>query len=696
MKRPRAPVMSPAAEVQSKARRAPAVADAGAAALPIFAAREEILAAVREHSCVLLVGETGSGKSTQVVQFLLGAGSVSSRRGGRCCITQPRRVAVLTVCQRVAAELGCVVGSTVGYAMRFERQTSAATAVKFATDGYLIREAMDDRAFANYSVLIIDEAHERSLQTDVLCGLVRRAVLQRRGTQRPLKVVVMSATLDVESFAAFFRGCGAGDEPPAVVRVPGRLHPVDVFYCAEAQEDYMDAAVVCCAQLHEDANCAGDVLVFMPGQEEILAFSAMLAAALAAGGASPAAFTIVPLYASMPREAQLLAFAPPDAAVRKFVVATTIAETSVTIAGVRHVVDAGLVKARHFAANTGFESLQLAATSRAQAKQRAGRAGREAPGRCYRLYPEATWFSLPQTTPPEILRAELSSVVLQLMVLGVARPQDFDYISKPPAQALLRALEVLYALELVDAKGGLTARGRGVAQLPLSPLFANMVLLSREDEIFADARGAILSAVALLTAAENGVFVAPSSSARADRRADFARARAAMADAAGDVLTELRAFEDYLGRGNASDRDWCRERFVSASAMKTAAKVRQQICALVKHSDDGGELDVEQKAARREATIMCLVAGLGGLHAARRDASRKCYRTFRGNHDVYIHPSSVLHGKNPPPPTVVFTASILTNRQYVRGLTSFDASLLPKLNPQLFVAGDLRQERAAK
>jgi len=169
-----------------------------------------------------------------------------------------------------------------------------------------------------------------------------------------------------------------------------------------------------------------------------------------------------------------------------------------------------------------------------------------------------------------------------------------------------------------------------------------------------------------------------------------------MADAAGDVLTELRAFEDYLGRGNASDRDWCRERFVSASAMKTAAKVRQQICALVKHSDDGGELDVEQKAARREATIMCLVAGLGGLHAARRDASRKCYRTFRGNHDVYIHPSSVLHGKNPPPPTVVFTASILTNRQYVRGLTSFDASLLPKLNPQLFVAGDLRQERAAK
>ena len=636
--------------------------------LPVLAARDEILAAVKAHATVLLVGETGSGKSTQVPRFLVEAGLGGGARGARVCVTQPRRVAVLTVCQRVADERGCAVGEAVGYAMRFERQVSPATAVKFATDGLVIRECLRDPQLSDYACVVVDEAHERALHTDVLCGLVRRAARARRASPRPLRVLLMSATLDVAAFSGFF-------DDAAVVRVPGRAHPVDVFYTAAAVDDYAEAAVACCLQLHGDAACGGDVLVFMPGEQEIRELVHILDDALR--GAAPS--LVVPLYGALPREDQLRAFAPAPGR-RKFVVATTIAETSVTIGGVRHVVDPGLVKARA-TSTAGFESLKLAPTSKAQARQRAGRAGREAPGRCYRLYPEASWAALADDVTPEILRCDLASVVLQLKALGVDRPEAFDYVSKPPRAALLRALETLHAVGALDDAGALTACGARLAKLPLAPVLAKALDGAADDDRYAPGAEAVLTVVAVVAASDHGVFATPSRSEEAD---DAIRARDAFEDVSGDLLTARNAYDACARESTPANRGaWCRRRYVSATAMHTAFRIRAQLAGLF--PDGAFSRDAAADAdARRAATLDCLAGALCSCHAALRDPHRRCFRAARQKVDVFVHPTSVLHGRNPPPDALVYTSSVLTTKLFVRGVLAVDAAALPRLAPHLF------------
>lgn len=642
----------------------------GAPDLPIVASRDKIVRAVQRRQAVLIVGATGSGKSTQVVQFLLQAGLVSAQRGARCVITQPRRVAVTTVCRRVAAELGCDVGDTVGYAMRFEKMCGDTTAVKFVTDGYLIREAVGDPGLAEYRVVILDEAHERSLETDVACGLAKRAL----ATRKDLTVVAMSATLDVAVLSEFFGGA-------KVIRVPGRMHKVDVYYCKEPQLDMVESAALATAQLHADPSCQGDILVFMPGQEEIAAVVALLES-------YKLGVVVLSLYAAMPAHEQLRVFE--KAASRKIVVATTIAETSVTIPGVRHVVDPGLVKARRFSSESGFESLDVVPTSKSQAVQRLGRAGREAPGRCYRLYPEPEFAKLQDDTPPEIERADLASVVLQLKTLGVEKPQDFDYVSPPPRQALLRALELLYALDALDETGKLLPKGSAIARLPLAPLFANLVVLTREPR-FAHARQGIVAIVALLAAADHGIF-APRRRFR-DNDEDYRRGDD-FQDRASDLLTELNAFRAFRratrkhAKSDAADRHWCDLHSLSLSALRTAHRAASQILAV----DDAERKRLSLTASAttthddRDVTLDCLLAGLSVVNGAIRDPRHKCFRTFRRNLHVHVHPASVLHARNPPPEAIVFASCVVTNKRYVRGVSACAAARLPSLVPNLFVA----------
>lgn len=342
-------------------------------ALPIWRQRSKIVETVRQHASTILVGETGSGKSTQVPQFLLDAGfctpsssnsksslsSTPARKMIAC--TQPRRVAAVTVAGRVAEEVGCALGQAVGYAVRFDDKTSARTVIKYMTDGVLLREAMADPLLTRYGVVVLDEAHERSLQTDILFGLIRRAQRQRSD----LRVVVMSATLEVGSFQKFFEqegkegGKGENEKKKAstaasasvgIVRVEGRQYGVDVYYCNEAQEDSIDAACLTVLQIHESEPLPGDILVFLSGQEDIEALAELLNehADTPTGGAG-LRLEICLLFAALPPEQQLKAFRPPRgprATTRKVILATNIAETSVTINGIRHVVDAGWVKVR--------------------------------------------------------------------------------------------------------------------------------------------------------------------------------------------------------------------------------------------------------------------------------------------------------------------------------------------------------------
>jgi len=373
---------------------------------------------LRDHQTTILVGETGSGKTTQVAQFVADAG-IGAPATAMIAVTQPRRVAAMSVARRVAEEMDATLGATVGYSIRFEECSSPQTLIKFMTDGMLLREAMTDPLMSRYSVIILDEAHERTLATDVLFGLLK-GVLARRPE---LKLVVMSATLEAEKFQDYF-----ADAP--LMRVPGRLFPVEVFYTQAPEADYVDAAVRTVAQIHA-CEPPGDVLLFLTGEEEIEDACRKIAAEAGKLSSAPSStvgpVAVVPLYSSLPPAQQQKIFDPPPPPARpggppgrKVIVSTNIAETSLTIDGVVYVVDPGFVKQKVYNPRTRVESLLVSPISRASAHQRAGRAGRTRPGKCFRLYTEASFGAdLIEQTHPEILRSNLGSVVLQLKKLGV-------------------------------------------------------------------------------------------------------------------------------------------------------------------------------------------------------------------------------------------------------------------------------------
>ncbi|KDO23136.1 hypothetical protein SPRG_09944 [Saprolegnia parasitica CBS 223.65] len=471
------------------------------ASLPIFAWKKSILDTVRSSRVVIVVGETGSGKTTQIPQYIFEAHMTNPSK--KIAVTQPRRVAAITVAQRVAEEMGTrIKDGPVGYCVRFDDTTSASTKLKFMTDGMLVREALLSPSLDAYSVVVLDEAHERSLQTDILFGVIKRALAARKD----LRVVVMSATLDVGLFESFFK-----ESSPAVLRIPGRTHPVDIFYTTKALPDYLDAVLITTLQIHLDnAENNGSILVFLTGQEDIETMEGLLNDYGTRLPATSSKLLVCPIFSAMPREAQMLAFEPAPRDVRKVILATNIAETSITINGVRFVVDAGLVKQRSFVGH--MEHLHVESISQAQAWQRSGRAGREAPGVCYRLFPEDKFEELPARAIPEIKRVSLEIVVLQLKTMGIDDILGFDFIERPNTANLMRALEKLYALGAFHADGSLTPRGRTMASLPVDPMCAVMLLRALELECAADA----LSIVAMLSV--ESIFYSPRDQRKKRRR----------------------------------------------------------------------------------------------------------------------------------------------------------------------------------
>ena len=375
------------------------------------------------HQIVILVGETGSGKTTQIGQFIAEAGYCS--HGKRVVCTQPRRVAAMSVARRVAEEMDVNLGEEVGYSIRFEECSGPKTLVKFATDGMILREAMTDPNLEQYSVIILDEAHERTLATDILFGLLKEVLPKRPD----LKLVVMSATLEAEKFQGYFL-----DAP--LIKVPGRLHPVEVFYTQEPEKDYLEASIRTVVQIHGNEP-EGDVLLFLTGEEEIEDACRKISKEVAQLGSAVGPVKIHPLYSTLPPQQQQKIFdpapkgrpgGPPG---RKIIVSTNIAETSLTIDGIVYVIDPGFSKQKVYNPRIRVESLLVSPISRASAHQRAGRAGRTKPGKCFRLYTEDSFKrDLQEQTYPEILRSNLGSVVLQLKKLGI---DDLVGVLFPPA-----------------------------------------------------------------------------------------------------------------------------------------------------------------------------------------------------------------------------------------------------------------------
>ena len=638
--------------------------------------------AVQAHQCVVVTGETGCGKTTQLPQFLHKAG-LSER--GTIGVTQPRRMAAISVAHRVAEELHCPrVGGEVGYQVRFDDCTSPETKIKYMTDGCLLRELLEDQCLSRYSVVVLDEAHERSLATDILFGLVK-AVMDREEEEdkakkrhTPLKVVIMSATLDVSKFSRFFNSC-------PIITIPGRVFPVEVQFCCSddsfdpKKPTYLSQVIRVVMDIHLD-HPSGDILVFLTGQAEIEAVCGKLYKAAEnidyrydVQSQEVAGMGIFPLYGTLPTEQQQRVFQPAERGVRRVIVSTNIAATSVTVDGIVYVVDCGYVKQLIYSPRSGLDILDVVPISRSEAAQRTGRAGRTAPGKCFRLYSEKYFGSLREDTVPEIQRTSLTSVVLSLKCMGITNVIEFHYLDPPEEKMILEALRQLYYYEAIDIEGLVTPLGRRLVEFPLEPSLARILLRSKELQCEA----AALPIVAMLSV-EN-VFIKPGSKEQAE---EAAQAHHSLSDAGGgtsDFATLLAIYK--LSAESASGRRWCSQNYVHWRAVRTAQSVHQQLAAILAKQQVPVKSDSGTPLSERLRKALCY--GLFG-HTARLAPGRRCFSTMDGHGTLaYIHPSSVLFGREPSLDWVVFHELVDTAKTYMRTICPIRYSWVQDLLPRL-------------
>ena len=496
--------------------------------LPVWEYQDKFLELLNKHQCICLVGETGSGKTTQIPQWCVDFARKMGKKTVSC--TQPRRVAAMSVAQRVSEEMDVSLGQEVGYSIRFEDCSGPKTLLKYMTDGMLLREAMSDPMLDNYQVILLDEAHERTLATDILMGVLKTVVHHRPD----LKLVIMSATLDAGKFQHYF------DNAP-LMNVPGRTHPVEIFYTPEPERDYLEAAIRTVIQIHMCEEEEGDILLFLTGQEEIEDACKRIKRELDNLGPDVGDMKCIPLYSTLPPNLQQRIFEPAPAKKsngaigRKLVISTNIAETSLTIDGVVFVIDPGFSKQKVYNPRIRVESLLVSPISKASAQQRAGRAGRTKPGKCFRLYTEKAYKNeMQDNTYPEILRSNLGSVVLQLKKLGIDDLVHFDFMDPPAPETLMRALELLNYLAALDDDGNLTELGAIMAEFPLDPQLAKMLIASCEY----NCSNEILSITAMLSVPQ--CFVRPN---EAKKAADDSKLRFAHID--GDHLTLLNVYHAF-------------------------------------------------------------------------------------------------------------------------------------------------------
>ncbi|XP_076945708.1 pre-mRNA-splicing factor ATP-dependent RNA helicase DEAH1-like [Bidens hawaiensis] len=603
--------------------------------LPVYPYRESLLQAVEDHQVLVIVGETGSGKTTQIPQYLHEAGY--TKRGMIGC-TQPRRVAAMSVAARVSQEMGVKLGHEVGYSIRFEDCTSDKTVLKYMTDGMLLREFLGEPDLASYSVVMVDEAHERTLSTDILFGLVKDIARFRPD----LKLLISSATLDAEKFSDYF------DSAP-IFKIPGRRFPVEINYTKAPEADYLDAAIVTALQIHVTQPPGdGDILVFLTGQEEIETAEEILKHRTRGLGSKIAELIICPIYANLPTELQAKIFEPTPEGARKVVLATNIAETSLTIDGIKYVIDPGFVKMKSYNPRTGMESLLVTPISKASANQRAGRSGRTGPGKCFRLYTAYNYFNdLDDNTVPEIQRTNLANVVLSLKSLGIHDLLNFDFMDPPPAEALLKALELLFALSALNKHGELTKVGRKMAEFPLDPMLSKMIVASEKYQCSDE----IISIAAMLSIGSS-IFYRPKDK---QVHADNARLNFHMGNV-GDHIALLKVYSSW--RETNFSTQWCYENYIQVRSMKRARDIRDQLEGLLERV----EIELTSNPGDLEAIKKAITSGYFP-HSAKMQKNG-AYRTVKHPQTVYIHPSSGL--AQVLPRWVVYHELVLTTKEYMR------------------------------
>ncbi|XP_052737424.1 ATP-dependent RNA helicase DHX8 [Bicyclus anynana] len=621
--------------------------------LPIYKLRDELTKAISDNQILIVIGETGSGKTTQITQYVCECGLAAR---GRVACTQPRRVAAMSVAKRVAEEFGCRLGQEVGYTIRFEDCTGPDTIIKYMTDGMLLRECLMDLDLKSYSVIMLDEAHERTIHTDVLFGLLKQAVQKRP----ELKLIVTSATLDAVKFSQYFF------EAP-IFTIPGRTFPVEVLYTKEPETDYLDASLITVMQIHL-REPPGDILLFLTGQEEIDTACEILYERMKSLGPDVPELIILPVYSALPSEMQTRIFEPAPPGSRKVVIATNIAETSLTIDGIYYVVDPGFVKQKVYNSKTGMDSLVVTPISQAAAKQRAGRAGRTGPGKTYRLYTERAYRDEMLPTPvPEIQRTNLATTVLQLKTMGINDLLHFDFMDAPPVESLIMALEQLHSLSALDSEGLLTRLGRRMAEFPLEPNLSKILIMS----VALQCSDEILTIVSMLSV--QNVFYRPK-----DKQALADQKKAKFNQPEGDHLTLLAVYNSW--KNNKFSNAWCYENFVQIRTLKRAQDVRKQLLGIM----DRHKLDVVS-AGKNTVRIQKTICSGFFRNAAKKDP-QEGYRTLVDSQVVYIHPSSALFNRQPE--WVIYHELVQTTKEYMREVTTIDPKWLVEFAPAFFKFSD--------
>ncbi|GAB7350877.1 hypothetical protein MBLNU459_g1396t1 [Dothideomycetes sp. NU459] len=642
--------------------------------LPIARHRKSLLYLIETFPVVIVVGQTGSGKTTQIPQFLEQAG----------CYEQPRRVAATTVAARVAEEMRCNLGQEVGYSIRFEDVTSEATKIKFLTDGLLLREALVDPLLSRYSVIMVDEAHERSLSSDILLGVLKK-IRKRRAD---LRIVVSSATLQAEDFLNFFARSDEeavastsmaepGGSLGRIISLEGRMFPVDIHYLSSPAEDYVERAVQTIFDIHSREG-DGDILVFLTGREEIDTCLEMIADRRPALPKGLQELLPLPLYAGLSSEQQMYVFEPAPENTRKIIVATNIAEASVTIPGIVYVIDCGFVKLRAFNSDTGIETLTATPTSRAAATQRAGRAGRTKPGKCYRMYTEAAYQSLSDASIPEIQRSNLAPVILQLKCLGIDNIARFDYLTPPPSELIIRALEMLYSLGALDDYARLTKPlGVRMAELAVDPMMAKVLLSSPDFGCLSE----ILTIAAMATL-QGAVWFQHEGEKKA-----MESSRWKFAVDEGDHLTLLNVYQTFVTKGK-KDASWCRNNHLNYKSMTKAVSVRNQLRRYLERfgvdvRESLGSQDVIRVGGpdKAEQIRRCLTTGYFS-HAARMQPDGT-FKTVDGSMTLHAHPSSLMFNRKAD--WVIFHEVMQTGEKtFIRDISKIEKDWLTQYAPAYY------------
>ncbi|CRH00715.1 pre-mRNA-splicing factor ATP-dependent RNA helicase PRP16, putative [Plasmodium relictum] len=659
--------------------------------LPIYKSKKELLDAVYDNNIIIIVGETGSGKTTQIVQYLYEEGY---HKKGIICCTQPRRVAAVSVAYRVSYEMNVEIGSLVGYTIRFEDNTSNNTKIRYVTDGILLRETLNDKELDKYSVIIMDEAHERSINTDVLLGILKNICLKRND----LKLIVTSATIDSKKFSEFF-----GNAP--IYNIQGRTFKVHIEYLRTPCHDYIESAVQKAIEIHVSDNNYdknfGDILIFMTGQEDINATCYLLSEKFYEVYESYKEsknnkndtinkiknivnekgkfsennkkkdqvhhiypFYVFPIYSQLSSEQQSKIFQKYD--LRKIIVSTNIAETSLTLDGIKYVIDTGYCKLKVYNQKIGMDVLQVTPISQANANQRSGRAGRTGPGMCYRLYTENTFLcDLYPNNIPEIQRSNLSNVVLLLKSLNVENIFEFDFIDMPSKESIINSLYELWVLGAINNEGNLTEIGKKMILFPLDPPLSKIVIYSEKFECTKE----ILIIVSMLSSPSIFLESKENSEAIESKKEKFTVPES-------DHLTLLNVYLQW--RSHNYSYNWCAKNFIQYKSLNKAKEVYSQLSDIIK------TLNMKNVSCNNKWELLRKTICSGYFHNASKLKSFSEYINLRTNVSCHVHPNSSLYNIGYTPDYVVYQEIVFTTKEFMRNVTTVEPEWLCELGPLFF------------